>query len=167
MSELKLTEYQQALLNKYVIGNWTVKIGEKTIVTVIKVLNGFEIVGTSACANPSDFVFEIGEHYALVDALGKLDGYIGFMRQQENHDLATGGYVSEEIVDKLTKESTIISSAKISLTNDIVKQINSLGEGGNVGMNINLNDLVLKQDQKDVEDIVKNIIKGLKNKGRM
>lgn len=133
MSELKLTEYQQNLFNKHVVHSWSVKIGEKTTVVVIKLENGFEITGTSACVNPMDFVFEIGEHYALVDALNQLDGFIGFMRQEEQG----------RIVDELIKESVVVSSARISLTNDI-----------------------FKQDQKDADDILKSIMQGLRQAGK-
>jgi hypothetical protein len=80
---MKLTEYQSALLDKQVRSVAQVKLGAKTTVVLITTKNGFEIVGTSACVNPADFNEGIGIHYALVDALNKLDELLGFARQQE------------------------------------------------------------------------------------
>lgn len=79
--ELKLTEYQNHLFNEHVAKVNYVYVGKKTTVCLLTLLNGFEIVGTSACVDPASFVKEIGNHYALVDALEKLDGFIGFARQ--------------------------------------------------------------------------------------
>lgn len=81
--ELKLNDYQQSLYNKYVKHAHCVKLGKKTTVCLLTVNNGFEIIGTSACVDPKDFNPTIGEHYALVDALEKLDGFVGFARQEE------------------------------------------------------------------------------------
>lgn len=79
--ELKLTDYQQALFNNHLSGVEYKKLGKKTTVVLITLKNGFEITGTSACVNPNDFDKQIGEHFALVDALDKLDGFVGFARQ--------------------------------------------------------------------------------------
>lgn len=87
MSELKLSEYQQDMYDNYVTDVWYAEIGRKTTVAVIRLKNGFEIVGNSACINEEDFVKEIGRHYALVNALNKLDEFIGFHRQQIKHDI--------------------------------------------------------------------------------
>jgi hypothetical protein len=80
----ELSEYQQALLNKQVSSVKFYKVGVKTTVALLTANNGFEIVGTSACVNPDDFNESIGQHFALVDALNELDGFIGFVRQQES-----------------------------------------------------------------------------------
>lgn len=80
----ELSEYQQALLNKQVSSVKFYKVGVKTTVALLTANNGFEIVGTSACVNPDDFNEPIGQHFALVDALNELDGFIGFVRQQES-----------------------------------------------------------------------------------
>lgn len=81
--ELNLTEYQSTLLEKQVSGVTFHKLGNKTTVALLTANNGFEIVGTSACVNPADFNESIGQHFALVDALNILDGFVGFARQSE------------------------------------------------------------------------------------
>lgn len=82
--ELKLTEYQESLFDSYVENAEAYKLGQKTTVVILTLHNGFELVGTSACVNPADFNEEIGSHYALVDALDKLDGFAGFLRQEND-----------------------------------------------------------------------------------
>lgn len=79
--ELKLSSYQQMNFDYYVKSVEYKHLGKKTTVALITVNNGFEIAGTSACVDPADFVEEVGNHYALVDALGQLDGFLGFARQ--------------------------------------------------------------------------------------
>jgi hypothetical protein len=78
---MELTEYQKKLFADHVKSVEYIKIGRKTTVALITVKNGFEIVGSSACVNPDDFNEIIGQHYALVDALDKLDGFVGFAKQ--------------------------------------------------------------------------------------
>jgi hypothetical protein len=85
MTELKLNEYQQKLYDENVVHSWTTKIGRKTTVVTLSLKNGFEVTGVSGCVNPKDYDFNIGYHYALVDALSQADGYIGYARQEELH----------------------------------------------------------------------------------
>lgn len=79
--ELNLTDYQKMMFNYHVKSTEFVKLGKKTTACLLTVKNGFEIVGTSACVDPADFNEEIGNHFALVDALNILDGFVGFARQ--------------------------------------------------------------------------------------
>lgn len=58
------------------------KVGEKTLVCLIKLENGFEVVGTSACVNPEDFDLEIGEYYSLKNALDKVEELEGYLMQE-------------------------------------------------------------------------------------
>lgn len=76
-----LNDYQRNLQDEWVAWISYNKMGEKTTVVLLKLHNGFEVVGTSACVDPKDFDKAIGEHLAVVDALNKLDGYVGFYRQ--------------------------------------------------------------------------------------
>jgi hypothetical protein len=78
---MELAYYQQMMFDYHVKSAEFVKLGAKTTVCLLTVKNGFEIVGTSACVDPADFNEEIGNHFALVDALSKLDGFVGFARQ--------------------------------------------------------------------------------------
>ncbi|PGO60689.1 Gp49 family protein [Priestia megaterium] len=85
MTELKLNEYQQKLYDENVVHSWTTKIGRKTTVVTLSLKNGFEVTGVTGCVNPKDYDFNIGYHYALVDALSQADGFIGYARQEELH----------------------------------------------------------------------------------
>jgi hypothetical protein len=80
---MQLSEYQQRLYNEWVNYCSVFRAGEKTTIAVLILKNGFEVVGTSACVDPKDFVFSLGYHYAVVDALKKLDELVGFQRQVE------------------------------------------------------------------------------------
>jgi hypothetical protein len=79
--QLRLTEYQQKLYDDWVQYARYLKLGEKTTTCFLKLNNGFELVGTSACVNPEEYVDSIGRHYALVDAVSQLDAFAGFYRQ--------------------------------------------------------------------------------------
>lgn len=78
----KLTDYQENLLKEWAKLIEFKKIGVKTTVCLLTLGNGFEIVGTSACVDPAAFNSDIGNHFALVDAIHKLDELAGFYRQQ-------------------------------------------------------------------------------------
>lgn len=86
---MNLTPYQQLLFDENVKRVETQKMGEKTTVCLLKLYNGFEVTGTSACVNPKDFDEEIGQHYALVEALKALDGYAGYARQEVSYNETT------------------------------------------------------------------------------
>lgn len=58
------------------------KVGEKTLVCLLKLENGFEVVGTSACVNPGAFDLEMGEYYSLKNALDKVEELEGYLMQE-------------------------------------------------------------------------------------
>ncbi len=109
MSELKLNDYQQMMYDEYVDDTYGQRMGEKTTVVVLKLKNGFEVVGSSGCVNPADFVYEIGYHYALVDALKKLDELVGFLRQERAFSSTTvtiNNYIDSD--DSVTRAREVI-----------------------------------------------------------
>jgi len=56
-----------------------IKVGLKTVIAVLTLKNGFEIIGTSACVDPNNFDFEIGKKYArekAIDQIWMLEGYL-------------------------------------------------------------------------------------------
>lgn len=56
-----------------------IKAGLKTVIAVLTLKNGFEIIGTSACVDPNNFNFEIGKKYArekAIDQIWMLEGYL-------------------------------------------------------------------------------------------
>jgi hypothetical protein len=83
-TKMELSEYQGNLYNKWVNTQSFQKMGEKMTVCLITLNNGFEIIGTSGCADPSKFDYEIGCHYALVDALNKLGQFDTFYEANKN-----------------------------------------------------------------------------------
>lgn len=104
--ELKLSGYQQSLYDNNVEHVWYAKMGNKTTVAVVRIRNGFEVTGTSACVNPDDFDMEIGQHFALVDALSKLDGFLGFSRQEEAYAYKRSIHdVAKEIMDSIREKN--------------------------------------------------------------
>ncbi len=98
MEERKLSEYQLALFHKWVTedGDKYIKAGQKTMICHLTLVNGFEIVGTSACLNAEQFDEGIGAFYALVDAVNKLDERAGFYKQGLIHSHLTGLWYTPE-----------------------------------------------------------------------
>ena len=74
---------QYSYIYKKVKNVFFTKIGEKTVICLLKLENGFEVVGTSACVNPEDFDLEIGEYYSLKNALDKVEELEGYLMQEE------------------------------------------------------------------------------------
>jgi hypothetical protein len=96
---LKLSDYQFGLYVNWVADTHYQKMGDKTTVCVVKLHNGFEISGTSACVNPADFDEEVGRHYALVDALNWLDKYAGFYNHINNDRTLFEGVMEVDLID--------------------------------------------------------------------
>lgn len=65
-------------IEKVILKENDAKLGEKTTVVVLTLKNGFEVVGTSACVDPTNYDHEIGKKYArqrAVDKIWELEGY--------------------------------------------------------------------------------------------
>lgn len=77
---MRVTQEQiDALLTE---STWTIqKIGQKTTLALLTLPNGFEIVGTSACIDPSSYNEEIGAEYAKKRVVDKLWELLGFHTQ--------------------------------------------------------------------------------------
>jgi hypothetical protein len=72
----KLTE--EDILNT-IISEESVKLGEKTTVVLLKLKNGFEVVGKSGCVDPANYNHEIGVGVArkrAIDQIWFLEGYL-------------------------------------------------------------------------------------------
>jgi hypothetical protein len=55
------------------------KLGVKTTCVVLRLKNGFEVVGTSACVDPAEYDHDVGKQMARRRALDKvweLEGYL-------------------------------------------------------------------------------------------
>lgn len=85
MKNLELTEYEQTILDKQIKEKQYFNNGKTTIV-ILTMNNGFDVTGESSCVHRDMFDMAIGRHYALVDAIRKVEKFIGFGRQQEAYE---------------------------------------------------------------------------------
>lgn len=62
-----------------VVKEEVVKLGVKTTCVVLTLKNGFEVIGISACVDPSEYNEEIGKKFArqrAIDKVWELEGYL-------------------------------------------------------------------------------------------
>lgn len=62
-----------------------IKLGEKTTVCRLVLVNGFEVTTTSACVHPENYKQEIGEEVSLRRAKDQVWMLLGFLLQQEDY----------------------------------------------------------------------------------
>ena len=55
----------------------------KTTICIVTLINGFQVVGTSACVDKTNFDEEIGKEFALKQALNKIEELEGYRLQWE------------------------------------------------------------------------------------
>jgi len=75
MSNIRLTQED---IEKVIVSEQYEKMGKKTVVCLLNLRNGFELVGVSGCVDPANFDMEIGKKYSREDAVNKiwqLEGY--------------------------------------------------------------------------------------------
>lgn len=81
---MQLSQYQNDLLSKWAkIKNFT-QVSPKTTICVLTLGSGFEVIGRSSCENPAHYDKNIGEFFALLDAIEKLDELSAFYRAESN-----------------------------------------------------------------------------------
>lgn len=80
--ELKYEAYEQTLLNNWVKGQESAKVGAKTTVVCLQMNNGFEVVGQSACVNPEEYDYELGTYYATKDALKRIADIVAYLEHE-------------------------------------------------------------------------------------
>lgn len=178
MEKLKLTEYQQAIYDTHIVDEWSTKMGNKTTVVTLIMRNGYEATGTSACTNPEEYEFEIGEHYARVRALEEVMHHISFMRQQEVFERQTkrvykGGLVlnseatypepeeSERIIP-LNKKTRVLNREETEKLLEELGRITSKTLSGFIGTEDFSNIAINLENKKSAKQIAEEILKGMK-----
>lgn len=73
--------YEQNLLDEWVIGQESARVGKKTTVVCLQMENGYEVLGSSSCVNPEEYDYEQGVYWATKDALQKVDSIVGYVKQ--------------------------------------------------------------------------------------
>lgn len=79
MPENKKTSITEEKIDAVIISEEFASIGKKTTVCCLTLVNGFEIIGVSACVDPKNFDLEKGKYWArkeAVDQIWKLEGYL-------------------------------------------------------------------------------------------
>lgn len=79
MPENKKTSITEEKIDGVIVSEEFVSIGKKTTVCCLTLVNGFEIIGVSACVDPKNFDLEKGKYWArkeAVDQIWKLEGYL-------------------------------------------------------------------------------------------
>lgn len=77
--EINMTKITEDYLNSQIVKVEYIKMGMKTVICMLTLENGFEIIGTSACVDVSKFNMDIGKEYAYENAFNKLwelEGYV-------------------------------------------------------------------------------------------
>lgn len=75
-------QHEKYLLNEWVVSQESARVGVKTTVTCLRMENGYEILGSSACVNPEEYDYELGVYYATKDALKNLKLVVGYVEQE-------------------------------------------------------------------------------------
>jgi hypothetical protein len=77
-----LSGYHRGLYDVHVKHAVYEKFCTKTTICCLHLYNGFEVVGSSASRKPEDFREDLGQHYALVDALTKLGEMVAYAEHE-------------------------------------------------------------------------------------
>lgn len=77
--ENKITQEQ---VNEAIASEEYMTIGKKTTVCLITLKNGFEVVGTSACVDPTNYDIEVGKPYAKEKAMSLVWMHLASILQQ-------------------------------------------------------------------------------------
>lgn len=79
MPKNKKTSITKEKIDAVIASEEYVPIGKKTIICCLTLVNGFEIIGVSACVDPKNFDPETGKYWArreAIDQIWKLEGYL-------------------------------------------------------------------------------------------
>jgi len=119
----EFTDYELKLYDEWVAGESHDCYNRKTTTVIIKLYNGFEIVGIAGCEHPENFSESIGRIYALKDALRKLGKFIAFYRAQDAYYSKIEGVACEDDISTMNFEvkSATINPEQLSAIEGIVE----------------------------------------------
>jgi hypothetical protein len=80
--ELIYEPYEQKLLDNWVKGQESARLGVKTTVACLQMNNGFEVIGQSACVNPEEYDYELGVYYATKEALKRIADIVAYLEHE-------------------------------------------------------------------------------------
>lgn len=63
-----------------------VALGQKTVICILTLENGFEVTGLASCVDPENFDFEIGQQIAREDAVNQIWKLEGYLLQQDKYE---------------------------------------------------------------------------------
>jgi hypothetical protein len=78
-----LDAFERGLYDEWVDRHTWECWNNKTTVAILKLKNGFEVVGTAGCEYPDNFIEHLGHKYAVKDALRKLGEFAAFHRAEK------------------------------------------------------------------------------------
>ena len=73
------------ILEKIEATSYQVLPGTTTTVCQLKMRNGYTVLGTSACVDPSEFSAAVGEKFAFEDAIDKVWPLEGYLLAERRH----------------------------------------------------------------------------------
>jgi len=72
----------EEMIKASIVNEIDYKLGEKTTVVLLQLINGFEVVGVSSCVDPANYEHEVGKKYARERAITKVWELEGYRLQQ-------------------------------------------------------------------------------------
>lgn len=99
----------------------TAKMGDKTTVVQVTLLNGFEIVETASCVDPSRYDEKVGTEIAFARAQGKIWEYLGFLKQHQLWSIGALREHQEALLKKQEEEQLAAQKAECCNTEECVQ----------------------------------------------
>lgn len=70
--EIKNNRISMEQLESKIKDEQYIKVGKKSVICILTLINNFELIGHSACIMESNFDFDIGKKYAREKAINRL-----------------------------------------------------------------------------------------------
>jgi len=113
-------------IDNFIASSETIKIAEKTSLTTVKLINGFELIESSSCVDPKNFCLKTGENISLNNIKNKIWNHLGFLLQTAHRGL------SNEVKVNLPKQAVLVKAddwEALYVEGVLVEEGESLNEG--------------------------------------